>query len=281
MENELTIIIKTFERRQELWNLLKSIRKMNLGQKIIIADDSKINYRDETLNKFSDLNIDYHILPFDVGLAYGRNFLVDKVETEFFLLCDDDFEFDKKVQIEESLKILKGEKLDILGGYVRNYIPIKRNFDYFLRYIEKILRVEFKRNFIGNITIEPNEIKINYITRQFPEYTKTDICLNFFIARKESIEKIGGWNNKLKLNEHTDFFIKCKKENLKIAFTNKLAVKHFPNKRGHYFEFRKRNFVSNLLDIHNVQKIDFCYDRKKNSYIMEYDENGEIVKRYR
>ena len=273
MVNDITIIIKTFERRNELWNLLSSIRKYFPELKILIADDSKINYKESTLKKFDDLNIDYYLIPFDSGLAYGRNFLLEEVSTEFFLLCDDDFEFDRKTNIKEALSIIKDKKIDILGGYVRNYIPIKRKFDYFLRGIEKILKVEFKRNFIGDIQINENEITINYFTRKFPDYLETDLVLNFFIGNKKSIQDFGGWNNKLKLNEHTDFFINCKKNRVKVAFTNTLSVKHFPNKIGHYFEFRSRNFVGNLLELHDVERINFYYDKPNSSYALMYDEN--------
>lgn len=278
MGKEYTIIIKTFERKDELWRLLKSIKKLELNSRILIADDSEVSYKKETLNRFEGLEIDYFVLPFDSGLSYGRNFLLEQVKTDYFLLCDDDFIFDENLDIVAAMEIMEGKKLDILGGYVRNYKTVTRRIDYGIRLIQKIFKLERKYNYLGIINIGNDEITLNYITNEFPVYTETDIVLNFFVAKKKSVELMGGWDNDLKLTEHTDFFIRCKKAKFRIGFTNKLNVKHFPKKKGKYCEYRNRYYAGKMLEKHNVSKINFNYDNPKLNHTLEYDGDGKIMR---
>ena len=102
--NEITIIIKTFERKKSLICLLKSIQKYYPEIPIIILDDSRNNYKNEVMNKFSKLNIEYIVTEFDIGLSEGRNRILRKVKTKYFLLCDDDFEFDERTKLKQLLE---------------------------------------------------------------------------------------------------------------------------------------------------------------------------------
>ncbi len=65
--------------------LIKSIKKFYPSLHNIVADDSK--------SPVHRPDVEYHVLPFDSGLSKGRNFLVKKVKTSYFLLLDDDFCF--------------------------------------------------------------------------------------------------------------------------------------------------------------------------------------------
>lgn len=46
-------------------------------------------------------------MPFDCGVAYARNECVKAVKTKFILLCDDDFVFTDKTDINIPLQALK------------------------------------------------------------------------------------------------------------------------------------------------------------------------------
>ena len=71
-----TIVIKTFERKNMLTKLLKSVEKYFPDIPVIIVDDSKNNYSKYILNKFKNLNIEYITEDFDIGLSKGRNILI-------------------------------------------------------------------------------------------------------------------------------------------------------------------------------------------------------------
>jgi GT2 family glycosyltransferase len=87
--NDVSILIKTLERPQQLINQLYSIRKYKFKGPIIIADDSRQPYKDEVLRIFPELSITYINLPFDTGTAEGRNLMLEKTNTPFFVLCDE------------------------------------------------------------------------------------------------------------------------------------------------------------------------------------------------
>jgi hypothetical protein len=86
-----TVGIKAFERPECLFMTLQSLVGQGFAR-VIVADDSseKAPIR-EVVGLFDGvLPIDYRPLPFDTGLSEGRNRMVAEVETEFFLLLDDD-----------------------------------------------------------------------------------------------------------------------------------------------------------------------------------------------
>lgn len=49
----------------------------------------------------------YYNLEKDCGLSAGRNFLLNKIQTKYFVLADDDFVFDQKTNLERAVQILE------------------------------------------------------------------------------------------------------------------------------------------------------------------------------
>ena len=228
--DEVTIIIKTLDRCDCLINLLDSIFKKYPKIRVLVGDDSEISSKEKVMKKFGEYNLQYFDLEKDCGLSAGRNFLLNKVQTKYFVLADDDFVFDKKTNLERALQILEGKKLDIIGGYIRNYKIVKNNWDKFLVIIQKILKYELPTNYIGTLKMEGSTFYADYIVHSFPEFVETDLVLNFFVAKTEIIQKMQGWDPELKLQEHTEFFYRAKLNNLKVGFTNELSVQHHPFK---------------------------------------------------
>ena len=211
--DDLTILIKSFMRPECVNNLLMSIR-MKYDIKIIIVDDSET-----PLNFDYDDNIKTYNIEFDSGLSAGRNFGVSKIETPYFLLCDDDFEFTDNTDLVKWLDIFKNSDLDILGGDV---IMNGNRIDYF-GLLEKVDDKLYYRH--GNHNI--NEF-----------YTEYDLILNFFIAKTKKIKKYK-WDDSLKLAEHTAFFFEHKGK-LKIAHTKLFSVNHQQVRELEYSKYRSR-----------------------------------------
>ena len=95
--DEVTIIIKTLDRCDCLINLLDSIFKKYPKIRVLVGDDSEISSKEKVMKKFGEYNLKYFDLEKDCGLSAGRNFLLNKVQTKYFVLADDDFVFDKKL----------------------------------------------------------------------------------------------------------------------------------------------------------------------------------------
>lgn len=196
-------------------------------------------------------------LPKDSGLSYGRNFLLDHVNTEYFVLLDDDFLLDNKTDLETGLLLLKQNNLDIIGGYFRTNSTVYHPWDYVKVLIRDIFRLEERSNYIGSLTMshEDRILCIDLITNEFPDFVRTDITHNFFIGKTEVIRDIIRWDDELKLHEHIAFFLKAKECGLRIGFTNQMSVRHMPVRSKKYLSFRNRNFYPLFMKKYNINRI--------------------------
>ena len=265
--DEVTIIIKTLDRCDCLINLLDSIFKKYPKIRVLVGDDSEISSKEKILSKFNQYNLQYYNLEKDCGLSAGRNFLLNKIQTKYFVLADDDFVFDQKTNLERAVQILEEKKLDIIGGYIRNYKIVKSNWDKLFVLIQKILKYELPTNYIGTLKMEGKTFYADYTVHSFPEFAETDLVLNFFLAKTERIKEIHGWDPKLKLQEHTEFFYRAKLNNLKEGFTNELSVQHHPVKLKKYSEKRNRNYTNVFMDKYAIDKIVANYDDNRGQVI--------------
>ena len=230
--NDVTIIIKTLERPQQLINQLYSIRKYKFKGPIIISDDSKVPYGDKILNLFPDLNIKYINLPYDAGTADGRNQMLEHTHTEFFVLCDDDFIFEPRTRIPVMRKMLIENELDILGGVFRQYNlkskkqRIKFNIsNWFFRNLKILIPSTGIYEYHAGFDLIGDTCRMKKAPYKDP-FTICDMTHNFFIARTDKVKAFGGWNPILKGGEHQNFFIRAKLNHLKVATTRICGVVH-------------------------------------------------------
>lgn len=231
-ENNCTIIIKTFLRPTCLLKVLKSIRFFYQSIRIIVADDSTDAIKkenDRIIAKFgrcTKIN-----LPFDSGLSAGRNSLIDKVTTPFFITFDDDFVVTKSTKLYELYNLISTTNgIDILAGIV-NDGTIAYNHD--LKMNGKHLKfIENKRNTKSS-------------------YKYCDVVLNFFIAKKDIRVR---WNPQLKVAEHWDFFLRCKHAGVKVAVTNKSIISHTHVETPEYNKYRKRSleYTFKAMKLNNI-----------------------------
>lgn len=282
---DITIIIKTFIRIKCVERLLKSIEKSYSKCPIIICDDSgdaKKN-RESILKKFSNLKINYIVTEENIGLSKGRNILVQNVKTKYFLLCDDDFIFYKKTNILLARKILEDKNYDILGGlclhaYRVNFGSKNEKLELFMRKLQKLFHHYRKVGYRGDIDIEGKEViidikKIKYNSKKIYD---TDICENFFLAKTDIVKKVL-WCDKLKLNEHEDFFIRAKKAKLKIGVTPEFKVYHYPETDIKFKKHRTVDYFKDVLQNNNLEKLKIY--RNNVGVIQTYSlENNEYKK---
>lgn len=229
--SDVTILIKTLERPQQLINQLYSIRKYKFNGPIIIADDSRQPYKEQILQLFPNLNITYVNLPFDTGTAEGRNIMLEYTKTPLFVLCDDDFIFEPRTRIPLMRKMLTENNLDLLGGVFRQY-NLKSRIErfkfnvsnWFLKFnilIPSTSIFEYSANF----DLDGKVCRMKKMLYQDP-FTLCDMTHNFFMARTEKVTAFGGWNPLLKGGEHQNFFIRAKLNGLKVATTRQCGVVH-------------------------------------------------------
>lgn len=262
---DLSFIIKTFRRPDNLTRLLLSLRRLNCKAPIIIGDDSPEPYRNQILSQFPDLNIQYLLLPFDTGLSEGRNLMLKEVVTTYFVLCDDDFIFDKRSRVMWMKQQLIQNELDILGGVFYEYRPKTkwewrwRNFRYKLILKNFVIPPSFVYNYYGNYEVSGSTCRITQ-----PQYagniTNCDFCHNFFIGHVQRVQATGGWNKALKVGEHEHFFFQAKLKGLKVATTQHAGIIHgnFYDADKNYSAFRNRSqsLQANSLKEFGIEKVD-------------------------
>lgn len=228
---DVSILIKTLERPQQLINQLYSIRKYRFKGPIVISDDSREPYRDKILSMFPDLNIVYLNLPFDTGTAEGRNKMLEVTNTEFFILCDDDFIFEPRTRIPVMRKLLIENNLDILGGVFRQYNlksrldRLKFNLSNWIWRFHILIPARNIFEYSASFDIDGNICRMKKVHYKDP-FTVCDMTHNFFIARTAKVKSFGGWNPLLKGGEHQNFFIRAKLNGLRVATTRICGVVH-------------------------------------------------------
>ena len=252
--DNVSIIIKTFERRVCLDRLLTSIKKQSYGCcPILIADDSENPYDEYILKKHGNIIDRYIKLPFDSGVSKGRNKLLEEVDTDFFIVNDDDFVYHKGTKIEKALKKIRNCGYDILAG---NLLEKKRVFT------TKLLPRRLS-NFLGlyketweesgwtaELTINDDDsVEIKNSNNEKSEIHECDIVTQFFIARTDRVyDNTGGWNPKIKtFGEHWEFFYRAKKAGLDVARYDEWSVLHVPENNTKYYEYRKEREKETIL----------------------------------
>jgi GT2 family glycosyltransferase len=226
-------------RRECLFDCLLSIKKYYPSEQIIIADQNLDNERySESLCKELDINASVLNLPFDCGLSYARNRMVDKASTELVVILDDDMIVSND-NFNVLADILIKYNLDICGGYYKHPNGKRASWDGVLWIEDDILR------------FEPVDI--------VSPYTKVSIMANVFVACKEKLREVS-WNEDFKIGrEHLDFFWRAQVADLVCGLTNIHIADHRPVKNEAYLNFRKRKSIKQydkkLLEIIGVSSV--------------------------
>jgi len=196
--DDVTAVVKTFERPHILQRLLDSIARVYPSLRVLVVDDGKAAVSCRTPN------VRLLRLPYDVGLSVGRNEALAQLETPLFVLLDDDFVLTTDCGLERVVATMRAHpELDIVGGQVLTLPTFRRD-----------VGVENRDVFGGNVG-RPSEVG------GLPTY---DRVANFFVGRTARVASIG-WDPKLKLLEHTDFFRRAH-GHLLVAFDEGFSCLH-------------------------------------------------------
>lgn len=199
--NDLTAVIKTFERPAALKRLLASIQRLYPGLRVIVADDSRHPLVSDRVQVIA--------MPYYSGISMGRNEALRHVTTKYVLFLDDDFVFYRKTNLAGAVAMMQANpEIDIMGGEVLN-LPFFTTIDYFRAVLFPSERLA---------TMRPGSL-----VGGLPVYDKV---ANFFIGRSERISVVG-WDPRLRKVEHADFFTRAKGV-LTTVFNRRLRCLHAP-----------------------------------------------------
>jgi glycosyltransferase involved in cell wall biosynthesis len=263
--SDTSLLIKTFERQRALERLLDSIGAQGYGNcPVLVADDSEAPYRDAIMDQYGDLVDEYVVLPFNAGVSKGRNELLERVETKYFVLNDDDFVYGDITDLETARRELIDHELDILGGQLAE----KRksyHYDWVPRRVSNWIGLYSEHWERGAWVADIREtrdggIKVKSYSDPSP-LQPCDLALQFFIARTSAVrDVVGGWNPKLKSNgEHWEFFYRCKQAGLRVASSQQFGTYHVPEHNERYEQFRygkKRDIIATSLEEHGFEYLE-------------------------
>jgi hypothetical protein len=195
---------------------IDALRKHFHGR-VIVADDS-FEISDSVITELSNLDVELHRIGPDIGLSAGRNFLLQQVKSEKFLLMDSDFVLRDSNGIDKLQIVMEETDAAIVGGLLWD----KGSHE--------------PRNYCGYFDLEDGEIVVNLY--DIPSLVKKSvdqvtyygcrICQNFFLGNTEKFKRHNlHWNEEFKLMEHEDFFIRIPSF-LKVFETPDVHVVHYP-----------------------------------------------------
>ena len=274
MLDDVTLIIKTFERPQALSRLLNSIDDVNFDGPVLVADDSETPYRERILDTYGHLVTEYLTLPFNVGLSAGRNALLDRVDTPYFVLNDDDFVYGPNTDLAWMREQLATTNLELLGGVVRepdliqwsqfHQPTLKKTLGAIYHAARTLLRNAWERQysvnrFHGDIEVTDDTVALvhNHAPDASP-FRRCDYTLNFFMADTDAVRtKVGGWAEELKLQEHWEFFFRAKRGGLRVAHSDEVGVLHISNRTVHYNNYREHQdeYREQGLKLHGLREL--------------------------
>ncbi|MCD8159303.1 MAG: glycosyltransferase [Clostridiales bacterium] len=196
VKNNVTFMFKSFERQKMAKRLYKNIQSYYPGVKVIIADDSS-----EPLKIWGgegNGNLEIIQLPFNSGLSYGLNRALEKVKTPFLMRMDDDELLTRRAKIGEQLKYLQEHREVDLAAFCRLTAIFCRNPD-------KTAEKEYNQFSMAD-AIRP--LIIPHLTKLDETHIVMGKTLNCFLARTDSIRKIG-WDDNIRMWDHHDFFFRA------------------------------------------------------------------------
>ena len=191
----VTIMFKSFERQKQARALVRSIWKYYPGVRIVIADDSAKPFTVPECPEVNKLKIIQ--MPFNSGLSRGLNLALAEIETPFMVSLDDDVLFTRCTNLAEELRFLMAHpEVDLVG----------------MPWIDACKAISTKRDIKVYMRIDMREaplpLKMPHGTKIDKEHIVLGKVSNAYLARTESIRKVG-WDDNIRMIDHHDFFYRA------------------------------------------------------------------------
>lgn len=233
----VTAIIKTFERPRSLDRLVRSIRRRYPALRVIVGDDS--------MNPYPRGDVEYVRLPVDIGVAAGRNALLELVQTPYFVSLDDDFALTDETRLELLLETLERHDAAVVAG---DLVECKQKFAW---------RVERRREvYQGVIRREGDALRlVRGHAGSLGDAYQCDVTPHFFLASTAAIRQVGGWFAPLKAEDHQELLIRLKVAGLRVLHRPDVVAEHWQELPLVYAAYRARDFAPLVASRHGLRSI--------------------------
>lgn len=188
VRENVTFIIKSFERQGLVKGLSRNIHRMYPGTKVVIADDSR-----EPLSISLD-NVTVIGLPYNSGLGAGLSAALEQVDTPYVMRMDDDELLTIRSCVHKELQyLMEHEELDLIGFGHTTAIRL-RSPEY-----------NFKEYFQSPMDDAPLKLKVPHLTRLDENHIILGKVANIYLVRTEKLKKVG-FDPEIKVIDHHEFF---------------------------------------------------------------------------
>jgi len=235
--SDATVCVTVLFRFDRLQILLRSIRRFYASIGIIVADNS---FRPEDWGKqefaeFRDIVIRHGarpvMLPFDSGISATRNAAVTAARTPYVIVCEEDFEFTERTDLEKLLRPLRAGQADFVGGlehytnpansWVRACVP--PHLPPMVQYSAFVeITGPWPRRKLVLRPVDNNDMTelSGVICR------RADVIHNFYAARRNTY-LLAPCDDRIKVCEHLDHFLRLKERGARVYYTPESAVDHY------------------------------------------------------
>ena len=192
MNPKYSIIIPTKNRAYVIWRAISSVLSQNFQDiEVLVVDAGSTDDTEKLINEFNDKRIRFVVNPNDTGVASGRNKGIKESRGKYVSYLDsDDFlypnwltEMDKAIKKHPGKVLFMPNKKYSIKLVDTNHKPIKTFYE-------------------GDIFTNPPFTNENIIN------LKIQCDTNGMIHTKDSIKKVGFWNETLTLYEDYEFLLR-------------------------------------------------------------------------
>jgi GT2 family glycosyltransferase len=237
LASQVTAIVKTFERPRSLDRLVRSLRRYYPTLRVFVGDDS--------VTPYPRTDVDYVRLPVDIGVAAGRNALLELVETPYFLSLDDDLAFTPLTRIERLLETLERHEAALVAG---DLIDCEQRFAWWIRRRRQVYHGVIRREGDALRLVPGHASSVG-------EAYECDLTPQFFLARTDVFREIGGWFAPLKSEDHEELFLRLKDRGLRVLHRPDVCIEHWQANPEVYAAFRARDYAPLVASRHGLRRI--------------------------
>lgn len=211
--NNVTFCVKTFQRPESLRACLQSIRRFAPNSPILVCDDGLTDARKQT--DLSGLHDRYFRTRFDIGVAAGRNLLVQRARTPLVFIIDDDETLTNDSHLDAAVDRMQSANCDLLA------FTIDRPKGWLLVQDGNTLR-----------------LRPGYHERRHGCFITDCVQLCMLADRRALLTSL--WDPRFKVDPHWEIFLRAKRAGLTVASTDHHRVGHDKKRPGNYGRFRQR-----------------------------------------
>ena len=223
VRRNVTFIFKSFERKDMAIGLYHNIQKFYPGVRVIIVDDSRIPL------EYAAPFLQVIHLPFNSGLSRGISAALKEVRTPYVMRMDDDELLTRRTNLGRQLLFLaKHTDVDIVTfGFitVMNHHP------------EKAVWPTYYKTTMADA---PKKLKIRHMTRLDDNHVVLGKGPNIFLARTDSVRRVG-YDENIRMIDHHDFFRRAAGEVVTVG-----AIDSFVFHRHNPFDKEYQKYRSDL-----------------------------------